>query len=99
MSRTIHHIRQRHFRAESRHWIFALRYSRGNSAPSRVTRVVVIRKLHRRSVADEAIQFQRRRRAADRVTARMALQVLRADPTAEIEFGDPRHRRHALWLA
>ncbi|WP_157518869.1 hypothetical protein [Herbidospora mongoliensis] len=107
MSRTIHHVPPKHRKHESSHGIFTLRYSaaalRSNSAPSRVYRTVVVRLFGRHDnsgfIANWAAQSHRRRRAADRVTARTALQFLRADVEADIEFGDPRHRRDGLWLA
>ncbi|WP_030455471.1 hypothetical protein [Herbidospora cretacea] len=100
MSRTIHHVPPRHRRTESSHWIFALR---SHPSRSRITRTVVVRLRARvfgdPSIARWAAESHRRRRAADRVTARTALQVLLADPEAEIEFADPRHRHDACWLA
>ncbi|WP_062428387.1 hypothetical protein [Herbidospora daliensis] len=100
MSRTIHHVPAKHRRTVSTHWIFALR---SHPSRSRITRTVVIR-LYARvhgdpSIARWAAESHQRRRAADRVTARTALHLLRADPAAEIEFADPRHRRAACWLA
>nr|WP_157554546.1 hypothetical protein [Herbidospora sakaeratensis] len=57
------------------------------------TRTVVIRLSARvhgdPSIARWAAESHRRRRAADRVTARTALHLLRADPETEIEFVDP----------
>ncbi|WP_061295516.1 hypothetical protein [Herbidospora cretacea] len=102
MSRTIHHVPPKHRRTPSTHWIFALRYA-NSATPSRVTRVVRVR-LYARvygdpSIARWAAESHRRRRAADRVTARTALQFLRADIGAEIEFTDPRHRHDACWIA
>jgi hypothetical protein len=97
------------------HLIRALRYSAAVERAAeqggfRVRPVPVTRRLEAydyrrtygdRSIAIDATTRERALRAATRVAARRAVQLLRVTPDAalDVDFPDPRHRRGALWDA